>query len=95
MKKLFLLSLFILSFATLSAAASPLASRPMNYQDARNYCNDIGMHIATLNQLKTLCGQDGWVGFFWTLEGTTFSPNACTEVKASKNIYSNVLCARN
>ena len=96
MKKLFLLSLFIFSFATLLAVASPLSSRPLKYQDARNYCNDIGMHIATLNQLQTLCGKDGWSGSYWTLEGTIFNPTMCQEFQADKTYASyKVLCARN
>jgi len=45
MKKLLLVFLLVFSFATLSAGSM------MKFQDARNYCSDLGGRLPTVNEV--------------------------------------------
>lgn len=94
MKKFLLSSLFVFGFAMLSAvpATSPLLDRYVSFQDARNYCSDIGMRLATRSQLEALCGNKNIRGEFWTLEGTAFYLATCKEMPRPKT--AKALCSR-
>ena len=49
MKKFFLVFVLLFSFSTLFAA------RNMTFQDARNYCNDLGGRLPTIGELASIC----------------------------------------
>lgn len=98
-KFLFVFVLFF-SFTTLSAQASPVSSNRLKFQDARNYCSDIGMHVAAVNQLQLFCtdtfrATGSFQTSFWTLEGTIFNVPSCREYRANKATdVAYVFCSR-
>ena len=101
MKKFLLFFLIVFACVTLVAVASPLSRNRLKFQDARNYCSDLGMHVAAVSQLELFCTSD-FRNFphlqtsFWTLEGTIFDVPTCREYRANKlTDVAYVVCARN
>ncbi len=101
MKKLILIFLIVFTCTTLLAQASPVSRNRLKFQDARNYCSDIGMHVAAVSQLELFCSRDFRMGnlfqtAFWTLEGTIFDVPTCREYRANKSMdVAYVFCAKN
>ena len=101
MKKFLFVFVLFFSFTTLSAQASPVSSNRLKFQDARNYCSDIGMHVVAVNQLQLFCtdtfrATGSFQTSFWTLEGTIFNVPSCREYRANKATdVAYVFCAKN
>lgn len=80
MKKLLLFVLLLFSFATL------LAAPRMKFQDARNYCSDLGGRLPTAGEMQQLCDQSTYGSSYWTVDGNFFDIYLCQSFKVKKDI---------
>ena len=69
-KNIFVFLFAFVFFATLQAATMTSARI---YDEAVAYCEEKGMHLATIDELKTWAGSDDQ---FWSLEGKTVRPRS-------------------
>ncbi|MBR6422792.1 hypothetical protein IKS86_08800 [bacterium] len=78
MKKFFLVFVLLFSFSTLFAA------RNMTFQDARNYCNDLGGRLPTIGELASICDPNKRdMRDTWTLDGSVYSLMTCKAYRPS------------
>ena len=78
MKKFVFVALFTFGFATLSAVGI-IGPEKMTYNEAVNYCKNLGMHLATEQELKEWGGSSA---YFWSLEGNLVRPDGSRGVVA-------------